>query len=334
MSITTAQLIFYKSEEVSDAATNGGRLTSGSITDSVSNNIWPNVTEAERTNGVAAQYRKVFCKADSPENLALQNPAVFLERFTAGDDIIYMFPATNEDTQADITGSERLYGCGWLDSQANSGSTSLSVAVENGSDVIFASGDVIRISDKTDPTQAAGNEQILTIVGTPTAAGDVWTITTDVVLSNTYSVGVGSRVAVLHKPSDVQPSFDSVVVVSTSGTLDTGAFPIAMDNRGAVFERWTLTFNSGTTFDVVGDSLGSMGSGSRSSEFALTNADFSTPYFTIPVAAWGGTYVSGDTVDFITYPASTPIWLKRIVPAGSASLSGNTMVIGFTGESA
>ena len=124
-----------------------------------------------------------------------------------------------------------------------------------------------------------------------------------------------------------------MVVTSTSGTLDTATFPIETDTRGSIFERWTLTFTSSTTFDVLGDSVGAQGTGSRSSEFTLLNSDFSTPYFVIPVAAWGGTYTSGDTVTFITYPAALSVWFKRIVPAGSASLSGNSMVIGFTGES-
>jgi len=61
---------------------------------------------------------------------------------------------------------------------------------------------------------------------------------------------------------------------------------------------------------------------------------FTKPYFTIPAAAWGGTWANGETVTFITHPASIPIWEKRVIPAGANSLAGNKRIIVVRGESA
>ena len=52
-------LVLRKSVTVSDAGTNGGRISYTQITSNVLNNLFPNVMESERTNG-ATRYRKFF----------------------------------------------------------------------------------------------------------------------------------------------------------------------------------------------------------------------------------------------------------------------------------
>ena len=334
MSITAAQLVFYKPDEVSDDSTNGGRLTSVSVTSGISNNIWPNVSEADRTAG-GTWHRKIFCKVDSTENLDLENPVVYIEYFTPGDDAVYAFPATQDDIQGDLTGSERLYGCGYLNAQANTGTSTIVSVVEDPANLIFFAGDSIRISDKTDPGQAAGNTETNTIVGTPGIAGSLVTITLLTPLLNTYSAGVGSRVQSLYEPSSAAAAPSNFSVTSGAGTYDDTSYPPEMDSRGTIYEHWTLTFTNATNFTCTGDTLGDiLQDGSRSLEYSPTNGYFSTPYFTINVLGWGGTFSNGDTIQFTTTPAAVPVWEKRIVPAGAASLSGNSVVLGFSGESA
>lgn len=334
MSITQAQLVFYKPEEVSEDTTNGGRMTSDDLVSNISNNVWGNVSTSDRDAG-GTWYRKLFCKADSPENLTLHNANVFIENFTPADDMIYLFPATQEDTQNDITGIERLYGCGWLDAAANAGTTALSVAVEDGTVLIFFDGDKIRVADKTDPSQVAGNSEVVTISGVPSVAGNIVTITLATSLLHTYASGIGSRVQSLYEHGDLAAAPSLFTVTSTSGTYDEIVYPPEMDNRGTPFQRWTLTFLTATTFSCVGDTLGDIGqNGSRSSEYAPVNPDFSTPYFTLNVLGWGGTFIAGDTITFTTDPAAVAVWEKRVVPPASDSLSGNKVVLGFVGESA
>ena len=79
-------------------------------------------------------------------------------------------------------------------------------------------------------------------------------------------------------------------------------------------------------FAVAGDTLGSVGSGNIASNFAPTNPDFGAPYFTLPSAIWGGAWASGETFTFQTHPAALPLWLKRVVPAGAASILKSSSV--------
>ena len=61
MAITAANLKFYQSTTWSDAAGNGGDISASEITSASSQNIFPNITDAERTSGVT-KYKKIFLK--------------------------------------------------------------------------------------------------------------------------------------------------------------------------------------------------------------------------------------------------------------------------------
>lgn len=64
MAITAANLKFYQSAVWSDAAANGGAISATEITSAVSQNIFPNITDAERGTGVT-KYKKIFLKNEN-----------------------------------------------------------------------------------------------------------------------------------------------------------------------------------------------------------------------------------------------------------------------------
>lgn len=333
MPIAQNELKLYKAAEMSDAATNGGRMSANEITSAVKNNTWPDVSQSERTAG-SLKYRKIYIKVANDADLTLVSPRIFIETNTGADDRVSFFVGTQTDTQTGITGSERQYGSGTANAAITALDTTADVLLENGADVLFADGDTVRLSDKTDVNDAGGNEEFLTIdtggVSAPT--GNVRTLTFTTAIQNSYSSGTGTKIAAVYEPADVVSAFSSFVVTSAAGTYTT-ASNLTIDNIGGIQQNWTLTFTSATAFDLTGDTLGAVGSGNTSSTFAPNNPDFTKPYFTMNSAGWGGTFVAADTVTFTTAPASVPIWLRRTVPAAAASFSANSVIPAIEGES-
>ena len=67
MAITAANLKFYQSAVWSDAAANGGAINTGAeITSGASQNIFPNITDAERTTGVT-KYKKIYLRNENAD---------------------------------------------------------------------------------------------------------------------------------------------------------------------------------------------------------------------------------------------------------------------------
>lgn len=330
MPVLTSEIKWQRSANFNDSAANGGRLSNSIIADDIRNNIFPNVTQAERAAGLT-RYRKIFIKNINAAGEAAQQPKVFVENLTAGDDRVVLFEGTQTDVQSGITGSERLYGCGQLNQNTGTNAIEIEVEVEDPADDIFQDGDLIRISDKDD-VNGTGQEEYARLYGDPSYAGNVATLTLQAPLGGQYDA-IDTRVSSVIEGDDIVAAVDSVNVTSTAGTFSEGSHPITVDNRGAIEQNWTLTFTGATTFTVAGDTVGSVGSGNVGANFEPTNPGTSQPYFTIDYLAFGGTFQSGDTITFSTSPAAMPIWCKHVVPAASASQANNEAVFAIDFES-
>lgn len=338
MTIINSELKLYKSSVINDTGTNGGRLSSSEAVSAVSNNVFPNVFTADRVAGLTT-HRKTFSKVSNDSDETLYYPQIWLDIITAGDDWVSFFVGTQRDIQSGIAGTEQKYGCGSLAANVSAGVSSITVDVENvalatGNDKIYTVGDTIRITDKATIDAGTGNEETHVL----TSVSNVSTVVTlgfsATTLANAYTTASNTRVMSVYEPSDVECSVDNWAETSAGdGTYDESTYPIVTDNIGTVEETWTLTFTSATDFGVVGDSIGSVGTGSTAGDFAPSNADFSKPYFTLDKDGWALTWASADTVVFQTHPAAVPIWQKRVIPAACSSLSGNKTTIVFGGES-
>jgi hypothetical protein len=308
---------------VSNTAANGGRLSINQIVTSVRNNLFPDVTEAERTAGLT-RYRKLFLKVVNTDNEMLANAIIHLLTVTPADDYITMFEGTHVDTQANIS-SPTEYGAGVLAGAEIAGAESFDVNVKHTDMIIFRTGDRIYISDGV-------NEEYHDNV-TISKSGTVVTITLDTgsQLANGYAAG--SVVASCIDVGDVDYDIEDFNVVSASGTYDE-TDNIIVDNIGGIHQTWTLTFTGVSNFDCAGSIVGAVGSGSINSNYSPTNTNFARPYFTLNSAGFGGTWAEGDTVVFTTIPRNVPIWFKKVVPALSASYSGNNFDFRILGETA
>lgn len=337
MTIISSELKLYKSTVINDTGTNGARMSSNECVSAVANNVFPNVFTADRAAGLTT-HRKTFFKASNDADETLYYPQIWMDIVTPGDDWTSFFAGTQRDVQSGIAGTEHKYGCSTLNANVSAGVATLDVDVENvalatGDDKIFTVGDTFRITDKA-TIDGSGNEETHVL----TSVSNVSTVVTlgfsATTLANAYTTAANTRVMSVYEPSDIECSVDNwVETCAGDGVYDETTYPLVTDNIGTAEETWTLTFTSATDFGVVGDTIGSVGTGTTAGDFTPSNADFSKPYFTLGKDGWAGTWASADTIVFQTHPAAVPIWQKRIVPAACSSLSGNktTMVMG--GES-
>ena len=94
--------------------------------------------------------------------------------------------------------------------------------------------------------------------------------------------------------------------------------PIEVTNRGAITERWALRMRSdNTTFDLIGQHLGQIASGTINADFSPMNLAAGTPYMTVRAAGWNAGWVSGNVLFVDTIGAEAPIDAVRCTQPGS-----------------
>lgn len=329
MPIVLAELKMYKSLTVSDGSTNGGRMSANQVVSGALANLFPAVTDAERIAG-STKYRKAFLKVAHDGALTLYNGQVYMERPSPGEDAFTFWPATQTDTQAAITGSERRYGVGTLKTSVSAGASVLVVEVEPGNTGIYVNADTCRVTDKTTLVDAGGNVEFRTISGVPSVAGNDVTITFSEPLTNAFLASV-TRVMPVYAASDVIATLTNFVVTS-AGSGDYTSASITLNGIGTIEQTWTLTFTSATNFGVVGDTVGALAGGTVGGGSAPNNPDFTKPYYTMPAGGFSGVWASGDTIVDQSHPAAIPIWVRRVVPAGADEIASNTASIRLRGE--
>ena len=103
-----------------------------------------------------------------------------------------------------------------------------------------------------------------------------------------------------------------------TGTFSHRQNPIVVTNRGAITERWALRFRSdGQTFDLIGQHLGQIATGTVNADFSPVHVAAGAPYMTVPSAGWGAGWVSGNVLFIDTIGAEAPIDVVRCTQPGS-----------------
>lgn len=320
MGITASELKLYPSATVNDTTSNGGRINDASaIVDNVANNVFPDLTAAQLA-ALTTTWRKLFYRIEDSENLTASNVYLYIYQPPSGDSEGYLVLGDQVDTQGAMASSD-LFGVGALNAGISIGATSLDVLVDDGATTQFRNGDQIIINDGV-------NSEKRTISAVPSVASDVVTLTISAGTTNGYSAG-STYVSALLPYGTIETSYSNVVETSVSGTFDEAQ--IVVPNVGSIYQNWTLTFTSATAFDLTGDSISGspVASGNTSSTFAPNNPNTGTPYFSIPAAAWGGTWGSAETVAFRTNPATMPVWVNRVNPAAASVTAGQQIDLRF-----
>ncbi len=326
MSILESELVFYRANVNSDAATNGGRMGASEFL-SVKNGLLPDVSQAERVAGIT-RYRKFFVAVENADNLTLSNAFLHLSRASVGDDMFSIFEGAQRDTQDDIS-SPRRYAAAVLATSPAAGATAFDLTLEDtGLAACFQTGDGIWIGN-TEGGEYFSNVSV-------SVAGLTVSVTLDSgdALANPYTAGEAWCATLLPAPdTDVATSASGWTETSSGGVYDESTHPLELDNIGTVDDDWLLTFTGTEAFTVAGTYSGAVASGSISADYAPANPGGGV-FFTLRAAGWSGSWQAGDTIAFSTHPASFPCWVRQDVPAGAAACSSTGASLIITGEDA
>lgn len=118
----------------------------------------------------------------------------------------------------------------------------------------------------------------------------------------------------------------------TTANYNLIAYPVAIDNKGSVPERWKIKFTSTTAFELYGEQRGLVATGSTNADFSPTNPQTGTPYFTILADGWGSGWSVGNTARFETEAAAAPMWMIRTVLPGQATVDDDQIKIELRGD--
>lgn len=118
---------------------------------------------------------------------------------------------------------------------------------------------------------------------------------------------------------------DTVTGSSPAADYNVTSYPIAVVNKGSVGERWALIFTNTTSYRIVGELLGEIGTGTIGADCAPNNPATGVPYFTILASGWGSGWAAGNVYRFNTLGANSPVWVGRCVapstPSGSDAVT-------------
>lgn len=126
---------------------------------------------------------------------------------------------------------------------------------------------------------------------------------------------------------------DTLIGDKATSQLQVANNPIVVTNRDAIEERWALVFTSSTSFRIIGQTIGEIGSGSTTALTAPINPMTGYPYFSIPQAAWGIGWAANNVVRLNTAAAKYPIWIGNAIQQHQGSSKDNyDFTIGYHGN--
>ena len=166
------------------------------------------------------------------------------------------------------------------------------------------------------PTPTGGDPRTGAYVASALVAGDIFARTSLTFDQQTWS-GVWS---------------DTVIGNEATATFNAALYPIAVTNDGALTERWAVRFTGSTSFEVMGEHVGTVAIGNTSANCAPLNPATGTPYFTIPALGWGSGWVVGNVLRFNTEGANVPVWVLRTVQQGPETVADDDFTLLLRGD--
>ena len=308
-------LVLYKSVTISEAEANGGRMSYSQVTSNVLNNLFPNASQDERTNGVT-KYRKFFYKNKNSAVETAANSRIWISKRSNGGDYYRIKVGTDTDTQAEADDYTNWLGSGYLYNSIGIDSTRMDVVFDTNNGVYNSS--LIRLSDNS------GKEEFLTVKGSGgiTWNGNIATILTTTCFRSGYPASQDVLISAVIDFGNILASSDNWS--ESREIYDESTYPVVTNNVGTVEDSWTLTFTNGTAFTVSGANTGSISGGVIGSDYSPVNPNVGSGdyYFQILAAGWGIPQ-AGDIITFDTHHSAEGFWVKEVVPPATASQTNN-----------
>ena len=130
----------------------------------------------------------------------------------------------------------------------------------------------------------------------------------------------------------INASVDGDTVIVAPGTYNDILAPLIVTNNGAVTEKWALRFTNTTTFEVIGEHVGTISNGNITTDTSPINPATGSPYFTIKGIGWGSGWAVGNVLRFNTVGALFPVWIVRTIQQGPESVINDKFTILVRGD--
>jgi len=124
---------------------------------------------------------------------------------------------------------------------------------------------------------------------------------------------------------------DSLIGAEATAQYNDVLYPLEVSNAGAITERWRLQFTGASTFQIIGENSGVIGTGSTGADCGPVNPLTGLPYFIVRSTGWGSGWSVGNNLRFNTVSAAAPIWMVRTILPG-ATLSGDSVDVQLRGD--
>lgn len=125
---------------------------------------------------------------------------------------------------------------------------------------------------------------------------------------------------------------DTLIGTEPIGQFNHNLYPITTTNLGSLQERWAFIFTTTTTFRIVGEGSGQIGTGSIDADCEPVNPRTGEPYFSINHLGWGGGWAAGNVVRMNSAGANYPVWIARSVLQGPETVDSDYFQLDIRGD--
>jgi len=125
---------------------------------------------------------------------------------------------------------------------------------------------------------------------------------------------------------------DAIQGASATATYNDVLAPIVVTNAGAITERWAIQFTNATSFNVIGEHVGVIATGTTGSDIAPINPATGKPYFTLAAVGWGSGWATGNVLRFNTTGALFPVWVVRTIQQGPETVTNDAFTLLVRGD--
>ena len=113
---------------------------------------------------------------------------------------------------------------------------------------------------------------------------------------------------------------------------DTSVAPIEVTDEDSIQERWVIVFTSTTSFELIGENVGKIASGTILEDFMPLNSVTKKPLFIMKQQGFSNGAVTGNIIRFNTSGANYPIWVVRTVLQSDSSILNHSFSLEFKGN--